>query len=116
MKKIKQQHETAIRGQDSDAGDGPFKLPVRYCMSFLAIDDLALCGALLRTLERRGFLHCIQRGTATRGDVPGKPTLWRFTGLDLLWLELPQTTYAKQHLHNTKHYHQRNRRRHAKAA
>ncbi len=36
--------------------------------------------------------------------------------LDLLWLELPQTIYAKQHLHNTKHYHQRNRRRHAKVA
>jgi hypothetical protein len=65
------------RELQADAGTAPFKLPVRFVSDYLQIGDNTRASGLLRTLEYRGILHCVRRGTATKGDVPGVPTLWR---------------------------------------
>jgi len=62
-----------------DAGDGqPFSCPVRFAQSFLRVGQIAQASGLLRTLEFRGILQCVRRGTMTRGEIRGLPTLYRF--------------------------------------
>jgi hypothetical protein len=61
-----------------DAGNDAFRLPVKLARDFCGLTSIAHAGGLLRSLEMRGILRCIKRGTATKGDVKGMPTLWRY--------------------------------------
>jgi len=67
-----------LRELQADAGEKAFICPVKLAMHFLQLTSLAHASGLLRSLEYRGILYCVKRGTATRGDVQGTPTLWRF--------------------------------------
>jgi hypothetical protein len=61
-----------------DMGDQAFKCPVRFVQHFLELNDVAHASNLLRSLERRSVLKCVRRGSATKDNVPGQPSLYRF--------------------------------------
>ena len=60
-----------------DAGDQPFRCPVRFVQAFFDLGQVAHASNLLRQLEVRDLIKCVRRGTQTKGDVRGVPSLYR---------------------------------------
>jgi hypothetical protein len=64
-----------------DVGENQsFRCPVRFVQNFLRLGQLSHASGLLRELERRGMLRCVQRGTRTTPDERGQPSLYRCSG------------------------------------
>jgi hypothetical protein len=59
--------KTIALGRELQHGSNgePFVLTVRYVQNYLELPDQAQASAIVRQLERRGFLHCERRGTKT---------------------------------------------------
>jgi hypothetical protein len=45
---------------------------------FVELDTVAHAGGVMRALERRDILQCVRRGTATKNDEKGVPSLYPF--------------------------------------
>jgi hypothetical protein len=73
--------DLAAQAQRAVGPGKPFRLAVRHVQNMLGLSDQAQASRLLHTLEHKGTLVCIQRGTKTvPGGPPGKATLWQLKG------------------------------------
>jgi hypothetical protein len=73
---------TLARQAQREAHGRPFKLAQRHVQNCLELPDLAAAGQLLRQLEKRGYLECVQRGTKDTPEVKGVAALWRLHELE----------------------------------
>jgi hypothetical protein len=64
-----------------DVGDNqPFRCPVRFVQNFLRLGQLSHASGLLRELERRQIIRCVERGIMTTPEQRGAPSLYRCSG------------------------------------